>query len=83
VLPDNHPDLVSLMHNISWKYNRVNDEYQCTHLPEDRVQVECRVKKVDLAREIPDLKVDERTVLSTLSFVGKGILYVILHDFGC
>jgi hypothetical protein len=37
----------------------VHDEYECSHFPEDRVKSKRRIKKVDLAGKIPDLKVDK------------------------
>ena len=46
-------------------YLGIDDEYQSTHFTENRVEVECRFKEVDLAWKVPYLKVDERTNSAT------------------
>jgi hypothetical protein len=40
-------------------YLRIDDEYQSPHFTEDRVEIEGRIKEVDLAWKVPYLEVDE------------------------
>lgn len=45
---------------ILWLW--VNDKYQCSCSPEDHLIVKCRVKKVNLSWEVPNLKIDKGAV---------------------
>ena len=41
------------------RYLSIDDEYQSPHFAEDGVEIEGRIKKVDLAGKVPYLEVDE------------------------
>lgn len=48
------------------RYLSVDNKYQCTHFPKNRVKIKSRIKKVDLSRKIPYLEVDKRTISAFL-----------------